>query len=60
MGGRGRPAALLVLSTEKRAYRDSTGDFSGGAAALLGKDAPNLSAPVIGRLKEAWQAGYAP
>jgi putative transposase len=36
----------------------STGDFQEALAALLGKDAPNLSPSVIGRLKEAWQADY--
>lgn len=33
----------------------STGDFQ---EALLGKDAPNLSPSVIGRLKEEWQGEY--
>ena len=32
----------------------STGDFSEALAALLGKDAPGLSATTIGRLKDAW------
>src|SRR5260370_5922384 len=32
----------------------STGDFEEGLAALLGKDAPGLSASTIARLKEAW------
>lgn len=32
----------------------STGDFEEALAALLGKDAPGLSASTIGRLKEAW------
>jgi transposase-like protein len=36
----------------------STGDFQEALAALLGKDAPNLSPSVIGRLKEAWTADY--
>lgn len=36
----------------------STGDFQEALAALLGKDAPNLSPSVIGRLKEDWQADY--
>ncbi|MEO1103619.1 MAG: IS256 family transposase, partial [Pseudomonadota bacterium] len=36
----------------------STGDFQEALAALLGKDAPNLSPSVIGRLKEDWQAQY--
>jgi len=34
----------------------STGDFQEALAALLGKDAPNLSPSVIGRLKEEWAA----
>ncbi len=36
----------------------STGDFQEALAALLGRDAPNLSSSVIGRLKEEWQAEY--
>ncbi|HKM74677.1 MAG TPA: IS256 family transposase [Stellaceae bacterium] len=32
----------------------STGDFEEVLAALVGKDAPGLSASTIGRLKEAW------
>jgi putative transposase len=36
----------------------STGDFQEALVALLGKDAPNLSPSVIGRLKEEWQADY--
>jgi putative transposase len=36
----------------------SSGDFQEALAALLGKDAPNLSPSVIGRLKEEWQAEY--
>jgi putative transposase len=32
----------------------STGDFEEVLAALLGKDAPSLSASTIGRLKELW------
>src|SRR5512135_3639895 len=37
----------------------STGDFQQALTALLGKDAPNLSPAVIGRLKEEWAAEYA-
>src|SRR5512143_3063409 len=37
----------------------STGDFQQALSALLGKDAPNLSPAVIGRLKEEWVADYA-
>jgi putative transposase len=36
----------------------STGDFSGALAALLGKDAPGLSATAIGRLKDGWIDEY--
>jgi len=36
----------------------STGDFQEALTALLGKDAPNLSPSVIGRLKEEWQVEY--
>jgi putative transposase len=32
----------------------STGDFEEVLAALVGKDAPGLSASTIGRLKEVW------
>jgi hypothetical protein len=32
----------------------STGDFAAALAALLGKDAPGLSATTIARLKEVW------
>jgi transposase-like protein len=34
----------------------STGDFSSALTALLGKDAPGLSAATISRLKEGWKA----
>ena len=34
------------------------GDFQETLAALLGKDAPNLSAAVIGRLKSEWENEY--
>jgi transposase-like protein len=37
----------------------STGDFQEALAALLGKDAPNLSPAVISRLTAEWQADYA-
>ncbi len=36
----------------------STGDFQEALAALLGRDAPNLSPSVIGRLSAEWQAEY--
>ncbi|UEM21379.1 IS256 family transposase [Skermanella mucosa] len=37
----------------------STGDFQEALAALLGKEAPNLSPAVLVRLKEDWAADYA-
>jgi transposase-like protein len=37
----------------------STGDFSEALAALLGPDAPGLSASTVVRLKEVWQHEYA-
>jgi putative transposase len=36
----------------------STGDFQESLAALLGKDAPNLSPAVISRLTAEWQGEY--
>ena len=36
----------------------STGDFQEALSALLGKDAPNLSAAVVARLTAEWQADY--
>jgi transposase-like protein len=36
----------------------STGDFQEAFAALLGKDAPNLSPAVVSRLTAEWQADY--
>jgi transposase-like protein len=36
----------------------STGDFSAALTALLGQDAPGLSAATISRLKEVWQEEY--
>ena len=36
----------------------STGDFQEALAALLGKDAPNLSPSVIARLRGDWQSEY--
>ena len=36
----------------------STGDFGEALAALLGRDAPNLSPSVIGRLKADWEAEH--
>ena len=37
----------------------STGDFSDALAALVGKQAPGLSAPTISRLKTIWQQDFA-
>ena len=37
----------------------SAGDFQEALAALLGKDAPNLSTSVIARLRGEWEADYA-
>ena len=37
----------------------STGDFEEVLAALVGQDAPGLSASTIGRLKEVWSAEHA-
>ena len=36
----------------------STGDFQEALAALLGKDAPNLSPAVVARLTAQWQVDY--
>ena len=36
----------------------STGDFTEALAALLGPDAPGLSASTVVRLKEVWQRDY--
>ena len=36
----------------------STGDFQEALAALLGRDAPNLSPSAIGRLKADWEAEH--
>ena len=36
----------------------STGDFSTALSALLGQDAPGLSAATISRLKEVWKAEH--
>src|ERR671916_562040 len=37
----------------------STGDFGEALAALLGKDAPNLSPSVLARLRGGWEADHA-
>src|SRR3712207_5512866 len=37
----------------------STGDFGEALAALLGKDAPNLSPSVVARLRGEWEAEHA-
>lgn len=36
----------------------STGDFQDALSALLGRDAPNLSPSVVGRLTAEWKADY--
>jgi putative transposase len=36
----------------------SMGDFQEALGALMGRDAPNLSASVIARLRDEWQAEY--
>jgi putative transposase len=36
----------------------STGDFSDALAALVGQDAPGLSAPTVSRLKTVWQKEF--
>src|SRR2546421_3040433 len=36
----------------------STGDFSSALTALLGRDAPGLSAATVSRLKEVWKEQY--
>ena len=36
----------------------STGDFTDALAALVGKDAPGLSAATISRLKQDWEQDY--
>ncbi len=36
----------------------STGDFTEALAALLGKDAPGLSASTVVRLKQVWETDY--
>jgi transposase-like protein len=36
----------------------SMGDFQEALAALLGKEAPNLSPPVIARLRNEWETDY--
>lgn len=36
----------------------STGDFTDALAALIGKDAPGLSAPTISRLKKGWEKDF--
>jgi putative transposase len=51
---RGRDTLLLVLYLRGI----SSGDFQEALAALLGKDAPNLSPAVLARLKGEWEADY--
>ena len=71
--GAGEPARLASAIPPRRARRTrsldallpvpcphgvSTGDFQEALAALLGRDAPNLSPSVIGRLKTDWEAEH--
>ncbi len=51
----GTPAVAL-----QRMAPVSTGDFCGALAALLGPEAPGLSASTIARLKEVWQGELEP
>ena len=54
-GGRRSLDALLPILYLRGV---SMGDFQEALAALLGKDAPNLSPSVIARLRGDWQADY--
>src|SRR5260370_32772057 len=49
-----RSRSLEVLIPIRYLKGISTGDFEEALAALLGKDAPGLSASTIARLKEVW------
>ena len=53
-----RTASLDALLPVLYLRGASTGDFQEALAALLGKDAPNLSPSVIARLTQDWQAAY--
>jgi len=54
-----RTKSLEVLIPILHLRGVSTGDFEEALAALLGKDAPGLSASTIARLKEAWAEEHA-
>ena len=56
--GRGGRAASMRFLPVLYLRGISTGDFQEALAALLGKDAPNLSPSVIARLTAQWQAEY--
>ena len=56
--GRGGRRVLDALLPVLYLRGVSTGDFQEVLAALLGKDAPNLSPAVITRLTAEWQADY--
>ena len=56
-GGR-RTKSLDALLQVLYLRGGSTGDFQEALAALLGKDAPNLSPAAIARLTAEWQADY--
>ena len=51
---RGARGAWRFCSRSFTSRAFSTGDFEEALAALLGKDAPGLSASTIARLKEVW------
>jgi transposase-like protein len=54
--GSAEPKASLLPALYLRGV--SAGDFQEVLAALLGKDAPNLSPAVISRLKGEWEGEY--
>jgi transposase-like protein len=54
-----RTKSLEVLIPILHLRGVSTGDFEEALAALLGKDAPGLSASTIARLKEGWAEEHA-
>ena len=54
-----RTRSLEVLIPILHLKGVSSGDFEDALAALLGKDAPGLSASTIARLKEVWSEEHA-
>src|SRR3954465_13725343 len=56
--GRAGPGASTRSCRSSNLRGVSTGDFQEALAALLGRDAPNLSPSVIARLSGEWQAEY--